>query len=140
MNNSSINPSINDGEAGITEPSDHQISLKQPGKLVFVKGGVNWSPAENSIVLRHGENTLGRQSPHSTSSIQIPTDDRNMSRYQVKIDVVETPDGRYVHHFSHVGDKKNTFHNGKELEKGEVIILTPGDTICMGCTTFMFMD
>jgi len=120
---------------------DNPSNLNSPEKLVFVEGKGYW-PTVDSVSLKHGENTLGRKSPKSESSIQLPTNDLYMSRYQIKIDVKETPDGRYVHHFSHVGDKDNTFLNDKDkekpLKKDDVYVLTPGDTICMGRTILKF--
>jgi len=154
MDNSSFCPTcksnishFNNEEAsvtGITHLGDNTFKLNSPGKLVFVEGEGYWPSSVNTVSLQHGENTLGRKSSDSKSSIQLPTNDQYMSRYQIKIDVMETPDGRYIHHFSHVGDKKNTFLNDKDkdkpLEKGDVFILTPGDTICMGRTILKFSE
>ena len=113
--------------------------LYRPGKLELLKDDGNWLQSEKTVTLVRGVNTLGRKSPNSTSSIQLPTTDTYMSKNHAKIEVVMKPDAVFVHHLSDAGSKNGTYHNDDRLEEGELIILTPGDTVRMGHSTFKFI-
>jgi len=114
--------------------------LYRPGKLELLKDEGHWQSAKKTVALIRGENTLGRKSPYSKSSIQLPTTDPFMSKNHAKIEVNMTPDSVFVHHFSDMNSANGAFHNNDRLEKDEVIKLMPGDTIRLGHTSLKFIE
>jgi len=113
--------------------------LYQPGKLVLLTDDGDWLQEEKTMTLLRGVNTLGRKSPNSTSSVQLPTKDTYMSKNHAMIEVIMRPDAVFVHRLSDNGSTNRTFHNGDPLEPGEVINLMPGDTIRLGHTILKFI-
>ena len=120
-----------------TEPGIFQI-LK-PGKLALVESDVQWLQDEKTVTLKRGVNTLGRLSPNSTSNVQLPVNDSFMSRTHATIEVVMTTNGVFEHRLSDMGSQNGTYYNGNRLEKGDIIRLTPGDTIKVGHTHLKFI-
>lgn len=86
------------------------------------------------FTLKRGENTVGRKSPKSISSIQLPTIDGYMSKNHLIIDVIMKKDSTFEHRLSDNGSVNGTFHNGQRIEKGDIIILSSGDVIRIGHT------
>ena len=122
-------------------PADEEKKYKlyRPGRLELQQDDGDWLPEDKTVTLMRGMNTLGRKSPNSTSSIQLPTKDAYMSKNHAQIEVIMKPNAVFVHRLSDQGSTNNTFHNGDPLESGEVINLMHGDTIRLGHTTFMFI-
>ena len=117
--------------------------LYKPGRLELLKTDARWLQAERIVSLKRGINTLGRRSPNSSGSIQLPTEDSFMSKNHATIEVVMKADGVFEHRLSDNGSKNGTFHSRNEcfsredrLEKGETTLLLPGDSIRMGHTCF----
>jgi hypothetical protein len=114
--------------------------IYMPGKLELVDGGDCWNGSRSeSITLKRGTNTLGRTSPNSSSSIQLPTTDPYMSKNHLIIDVVMKPDSTFEHRLSDNRSMNGTFLNDIRIEQGDVIILSPGDTLRLGHTTVKFI-
>ena len=108
--------------------------LYMPGKLELIETDAQWLQKERTVDLKRGINTLGRMSPNSTATIQLPTNDEFMSKNHVTIDVIMKADGVFEHRLSDWKSKNGTFHNGDRLEKGDVIKLIQGDIIKLGHT------
>ena len=125
-------------EIGKTEVPDKN-KLYKPGKLEFVKSDAQWLHKEKTVHLQRGVNTLGRQSSTSASSLQLPVADSYMSRNHATVEVIMKADAIFDHRLSDNGSANGTFHNGDRLEKGDIIKLTPGDTLRLGHTTFKFI-
>ena len=128
-----------------TEPRD-KGKLYKPGKLELLETDARWLQQEKTISLKRGINTIGRMSPNSTGSIQLPTEDSYMSKNHATIDVIMKSDGVFEHRLSDNQSKNGTFHSKNShfsqddrIEKGEVTILMPGDFIKMGHTSFKFI-
>ena len=114
--------------------------LCNPGKLEFLESDGQWLHEETTVKLLRGINTLGRMSPKSTSSIQLPVTDSFMSRDHAIIEVVVNDRNAFEHRLSDKKSANGTFHNGDRLEAGDVIKLMPGDTVRLGHSTFKFMS
>jgi len=108
--------------------------LLKPGKLELVETDAQWLQRETSVNLLCGINTLGRKSPNSLATIQLPTTDAFMSRVHATIEVIMKSDGVFEHLLSDNGSINGTFHNGERLEKGDVIKLLTNDMIKVGHT------
>jgi len=123
-----------------TEVKPQTGKLYMPGKLELVESDAQWLQKERIVDLKRGINTLGRKSPESHATIQIPTTDEFMSRNHATIDVIMKADGVFEHRLSDNRSKNGTFHNGERLEKGDVIKLTQGDAIKLGHTVFKLVN
>jgi len=116
-------------------------NLYRIGKLELLKDDDgNWLSDDKTVILKRGENTIGKKATSSASSIQLPTSDPYMSRNHAKIEVVMKPDATFVHRFSDMGSLNGSFHNDQKLEKDDVIVLTHGDTIKLGHTCLRFVQ
>ena len=89
--------------------------------------------------LREGRNVIGRSGKTSSATIQIPTSDRYMSRQHCCIDVKTLNNGEKKIVISNYQNKNVTKINGQQLETGDAIHLSDGDTITMGATTVTFL-
>ena len=124
-----------------TEHNPSANNFYTPGKLELVETDAQWLQAERTVNLQKGVNTLGRMSPDSSTTLQLPTTDSFMSRGHAKIEVIMKTDGVFEHRLSDLGSSKNgTFHNGERLEKGDVIKLLQNDTIKVGHTLLRLID
>ncbi len=88
--------------------------------------------------LEEGQNIVGRKGNTSKASVQIATDDRYMSRQHCSITVTTLPDGTKKAVLSNYMNKNLTSVNGQEIETGDAIRLTDGNSITMGHTTVTF--
>lgn len=109
---------------------------KTVGKLCIK----NSNEGEISFPLKEGVNIIGRNSKTSNATIKILTDDRSMSREHARIEVVPDFKGGYRHFLSDFGSKNHTFHNDNQLNKGDSVILQPGDFIVIGKTALFFEE
>jgi pSer/pThr/pTyr-binding forkhead associated (FHA) protein len=110
--------------------------LLKPGILMLIKGEYDCSP--NIIRLQRGVNTIGRNASSPKASIVLNTKDSFMSRRHIIIDLIMKSDGTFKHNLSDADSQNGTWHNGEKLEKGDTIVLNPGDTVRLGHTTFEF--
>ena len=115
------------------------LKLYAPGKLELMESDVEWLQEEKIVELKQGINTLGRMSPNSSATIQLPTKDSFMGKNHARIEVKKKTDGVFDHRLSDNESKNGTFHNNERLETGDVIKLVPGDVIRMGHTVFKFV-
>lgn len=86
--------------------------------------------------LRMGSQVLGRLAQSGTADLQIGSDnyrDEYMSRRHVQIDVVKTALG-VEHHLVEIGSKNIIQLNGKDIMRGDEIILNFGDKLTLGRT------
>jgi pSer/pThr/pTyr-binding forkhead associated (FHA) protein/ribosomal protein S27E len=112
--------------------------LLKPGILKLVDGEFACTP--NIIRLQRGVNTVGRNASSSQASIRLNTQDHYMSRIHVRIELIMKSDGTFIHNLSDAGSQNATWHNDEKLEKGDQIVLKPGDIIKLGHTVFEFKD
>jgi len=113
--------------------------LYKPGKLELLESDAQWLQKEKTVDLKRDINTLGRMSPNSTATVQLPVADPFISRSHAIINVKMKADGVFEHRLSDNGSKNGTFHNSEHLEKDEIIILMPDDIIKLGHTSFKFI-
>lgn len=108
----------------------------RPASLVLFKDIDNaWLDLSvRAFQLKRGENTVGRKSSKSISSIQLPTADGYMSKNHLIIDVIMKSDSTFEHRLSDNGSVNGTFHNGQRMEKGDVVVMVPGDVVRIGHT------
>ncbi|MDR3261603.1 MAG: FHA domain-containing protein [Tannerella sp.] len=127
-----------DGSIFDTLPPEEQQDGKliRPGILRLVESDVPCG--DRKIILKKGRNVIGRKAPNSSATIQLDTTDSFISRQHACIELVENPDKSLEHLLSDTGSVNGTFHNREKTEKGDIVILTPGDTIRLGHTTFQF--
>ena len=90
-------------------------------------------------LLYEGRNIIGRKGKTSAATIQIASNDRYMSRQHCCIDVTVLPTGNMKVVLSNYQNKNFTIINGHQLENGDKIRLSDGNTITMGETTVTFL-
>jgi DNA-directed RNA polymerase subunit M/transcription elongation factor TFIIS len=117
-------------------PAGANGQLLKPGVLMLIKGEYVCSPG--IIRLQRGANTIGRNASSPKASILLDSKDPFMSRLHTAVDLVMKSDGTFVHNLSDAGSANGTWHNDEQLEKGDRIILQPGDIIRIGHTMFEF--
>lgn len=82
--------------------------------------------------LREGSNVIGRHCSTGTADIQIGND-MYMSRRHAQIDVV--PRGcAFEYHLVEINSTNIIKLNGQPITRGDVLILSPGDTLTLGTT------
>ena len=84
-----------------------------------------------------GFNTIGRKASSSTASVQIPTDDRTMSRNHAVIEV-RNAGGQLLHILKNGANKNPSYHNNMLVGPGDQLILNNGDRLKMGNTVLTF--
>ena len=92
--------------------------------------------------LRMGSQVLGRLAQTGTADLQIGSDnykDMYMSRRHVQIDVVRTARG-VEHHLVEIGSKNIIQLNGKDIQRGDEIILNFGDKLTLGKTDLILEE
>lgn len=92
--------------------------------------------------LRMGSQVLGRLAQSGTADLQIGSDnycDVYMSRRHVQIDVVRTARG-IEHHLVEIGSKNIIQLNGKDIMRGDEIILNFGDKLTLGKTDIVLEE
>ena len=92
--------------------------------------------------LRMGSQVLGRLTQSGTADMQIGSDnykDMYMSRRHVQIDVVKTVRG-VEHHLVEIGSKNIIQLNGKDIQRGDEIILNFGDKLTLGKTDLILEE
>lgn len=117
------------GNSYATELATHKPKADAIAKLMY--GGVEYP-------LEDGQNIIGRKGQTSKATIQIETPDRYMSRQHCSITVNQLPDGTMKAVLCNYQNKNLTSIDGQEIETGDAIRLTNGDSITMGHTTVIF--
>ncbi|MBR1467065.1 MAG: FHA domain-containing protein [Bacteroidaceae bacterium] len=90
-----------------------------------------------------GSQVLGRLALSGTADLQIGSDnykDEYMSRRHVQIDVVKNPQGGVEHHLVEIGSKNIIQLNGKDILRGDEIILNFGDRLTLGKTDIILEE
>ena len=105
--------------------------IKENVKAKLLYGG-------ESYLLEEGQNIVGRQGQTSRATVQINTADRYMSRQHCSITVKTLPDGTKKAVLSNYQNKNLTTVDGQEIETGDEIRLSDGNSITMGHTTVTF--
>lgn len=93
--------------------------------------------------LRMGSQVLGRLAASGTADLQIGSDnykDAYMSRRHVQIDVVRNAQGGVEHHLVEIGSKNIIQLNGKDIQRGDEIVLHFGDKLTLGKTEVMLEE
>lgn len=88
--------------------------------------------------LESGENIIGRKGNTSNATVQIPTDDRFMSRQHCHVYVTSISDGTLKVTLRDYQNKNMTLINGMTISQGDEIRLSNDDKITMGNTTVIF--
>lgn len=92
--------------------------------------------------LRMGTQVLGRLAQSGTADLQIGSDnysDAYMSRRHVQIDVKRTAMG-IEHHLVEIGSKNIIQLNGRDIMRGDEIILNFGDKLTLGKTDIILEE
>lgn len=82
--------------------------------------------------LNVGENVIGRRAQSGDADIKI-SNDKYMSRRNVRIDVISKATG-YEHRLVEIHSTNPVKLNGKDVGKGDILILKFGDIITLGRT------
>lgn len=90
-------------------------------------------------LLHEGRNIIGRKGNTSAATVQIASNDRYMSRLHCCIDITVLSTGNMKAVLSNYQNKNVTTINGNQLETGDEIRLSDGNTITMGGTTVTFI-
>lgn len=90
------------------------------------------------FALKEGQNVIGRKTSCPQADIALAADPY-MSRRHARIDVVAGANG-YEHHLVEVGSKNILFLNGQPLQRGDIIVLSFGDTLRLGHTDVVFEE
>ena len=118
-----------DGATELGTPMEQQVKSSPEARLEF-----DGKP----YFLEEGKNIVGRKGNTSKATIQIPTDDRYMSRQHCAITVTVLQDGSMKAILSNYQNKNLTAVDGQTVETGDEIRLTNGNRITMGHTTVLF--
>ena len=89
-------------------------------------------------MLPQGKNTIGRRAQSSQATLQLPVNDKYLSRSHVEIEVTTTASGTVIAMLKNHKNKNATSVNGVILGESDVANLKHGDTITMGMTTVIF--
>ena len=114
-------------------PDFNQQVCLDPGQMKVTQTG-------QICELSEGTQVLGRLAKSGTADMQIGSDhysDMYMSRRHVQIDVVKTAHG-VEHRLVEIGSKNIIKLNGKDIQRGDVIVLHFGDRITLGNTELVF--
>lgn len=126
-----------------SQQSEVHIQQKDENETLFIKSASDVGfPVLilNGIKYRLslGHNTVGRESPSSTATLQLPVSDPYMSRINVFLDITKTDMGTWQVVISSCNDRNLAKVNGHPLEMGNRIILQDGNRIGLGHTELLF--
>ena len=76
----------------------------------------------------------------SEATICIETEDKEMSRNYLRIEVKKDSRGSYIHMLSDYQSKNHTQYNGRYLDKDEVVVLKDNDEIKIGYIHVRFKE
>lgn len=97
-----------------------------------------------TFALAEGTNTVGRKSTSSNATIQLPTDDRSMSRQHAQIEVTRLKNGRVKAVLTDLREADKicqlpTRIDDEPLLPGDAFVLENGDAITMGQTEVKYV-
>ncbi|AEW21790.1 FHA domain-containing protein [Tannerella forsythia] len=110
---------------------------KECGWLIVV---ANPDTPEQLFPLCEGIFIIGRKASVSEATICIETEDKEMSRNHLRIEVKKDSRGSYIHMLSDYRSKNHTQYNGRYLDKDEVVVLKDNDEIKIGHTHVRFKE
>ena len=90
--------------------------------------------------LNLGWNLIGRKSKSSNASIQIPTDDYQMSREHAVINIVKIADGSIRTLIRNYKEHVITMVSGMLLETDDEVVLTNGTELMLGHTIITYIE
>ena len=126
------------GQGSSEDDTELPASLRQQRKTD--PGQMRVEQTGQIIELCVGSLVIGRLAKSGTADVQIGNDNYNaeyMSRRHVQIDVVKTAHG-VEHRLVEIGSKNIIKLNGKDIQRGDVIVLHFGDRITLGNTELVF--
>lgn len=129
-------PTADDGATQLSDKNHGTTELG--GKTYKSAAAAMLNFGDVDYPLEEGENIVGRKGITSKATVQIATDDRYMSRQHCSITVTTLPDGTKKAVLSNYQNKNLTSIDGQEIETGDAIRLTDGNSITMGHTTITF--
>lgn len=115
---------------GINDGSETEY-IKSPGSASDI-GQIRVRKTGEIQYLRLGDNVIGRRANSGNADIKI-SNDPYMSRRHINIRVIKTPTG-YKHHLVELLSTNVPKINGREITKGDVIVLKMGTVITLGET------
>lgn len=116
-------------------PDDTLLKNRDMGQMRVIQTG-------QICELRKGSQVLGRLATSGTADLQIGSDnykDEFMSRRHVQIDVVQGARG-FEHHLVEIGSKNIIQLNGKDIKRGDQIVLRFGDKLTLGETDLILEE
>ena len=95
--------------------------------------------------LQEGKNTIGRKSPKSDATIQIPVDDMSMSRIHAEIDIIKLPNGRIKAILRDLRSdekiqQKPLLMGDCPLDAVDRVVICHGDVLLMGSTSLEYVS
>ena len=122
--------------------SDEATQLPGSQKINRDVGQLHVIQTNQICELREGTQVIGRLANSGNADLQIGGDnysDKYMSRRHVQIDVVKTAHG-FEHRLVEIGSKNIIQLNGKEIQRGDIIILHFGDKLTLGKTDILLEE
>ncbi len=116
--------------------SDEATHLPGSQKINADVGQLHIIPTDQICELREGTQVVGRLATTGNADLQIGGDnysDKYMSRRHVQIDVVKSAHG-LEHRLVEIGSKNIVQLNGKDIQRGDIIVLHFGDRLTLGKT------
>ncbi|WP_106831241.1 FHA domain-containing protein [Parabacteroides pacaensis] len=104
------------------------------GHITVIENGFGY---KQELPLTLGDNIIGRQSKGNDIQVPIITGDPSMGRNHCIINVKQRKDNSLVYTLRDFPSLTGTFIGNKCLGKKEQIILSNGDVITIGATTFI---
>lgn len=97
----------------------------------YTLGRLKAPKLDMTFQLQPGRNVIGRKSPESAATIQIPCEkSRRMSREHLVIEAKKVPAKGFVHYVSLFKERENATYIGRaRLEYGDCLVLSHGDII-----------
>jgi len=101
------------------------------GEPVLIFEGVTYP-------LQIGRNTIGRKSTQGMATIQLPSNDRYMSRVNAVINVTKVADETFSAVLNSANERNLARVNGKEIKMEDRIILLNGYILTLGNSQVLF--
>ena len=122
----------------IEEPSDDENLTVFPKAKSEKPGTLHCGTEIYSLHL--GRNLVGRKSKSSNADVQIPTDDLEMSREHVIINIMKISDGRIKALVRNYKKNVVTSVNGIALEIDDEVVLTDRADLKLGNTSITYIE
>lgn len=132
-------PCQNVGASSTVPPVPPVLAPAKPQGMLSWKVGKKLHRRTETYRLMCGRNTIGRYDPDLPSNAMIQGDGE-MSRQSVEINVVPRPDLQdYIYELRVLRSTNNVLVNGQVVNQEKVVLLSHGDTLCLGKTTITFV-